>query len=241
MLPFEDEAAMIEPELPLPEGQTSFKPEELYRFTRIKPFVLRFWESEFPLLKPQKKGTEGPQYTRADVELILAIKRLLYDEGLTLPEARERLAGEGELVSTAAGSTPQKTAATRKTVSKPAPGRRASEKIGGDSPKKKKTESAATAAAPILPEKGRGKRGLPGDVLSRSRVSLEELLPGNGVAAGAGSGAAEPELKKSSTPDKTSTRTPPRADTEVQAMRRKLSVAVRELREILTFLHKGDR
>ncbi len=238
MLPFEDETAVIEPELPLPEGKTSFKPDELYRFTRIKPFVLRFWESEFPSLKRQNKGAEGLAYTRADVQMILAIKRLLYDEGLTLPEARERLAGEDDQALTKAGSAVPKKAAKKKTVAKPVLGMQVSEETGGDAPKtRKRTDSATPATASKLPDKSRNKRGLPGDGGSRSRVSLEELLPGNGSATAAGTDRSKSKKDNAQTP----TLTPPTADTETRAMRRKLSAALRELREILTFLHKGGR
>lgn len=57
----------------------------------IEPYVLRFWESEFPNLAP-KKGSNGQrEYRRKDVEMVLEIKRLLYDEGYTIAGARKAL------------------------------------------------------------------------------------------------------------------------------------------------------
>lgn len=60
----------------------------------VAPYVLRFWESEFPQLKPNKSGTGQRLYRRRDVETALNIKRLLYDEGYTIPGARQALKTE---------------------------------------------------------------------------------------------------------------------------------------------------
>jgi DNA-binding transcriptional MerR regulator len=226
MLPFEEESAVKEPDIPLPEGKMSFKPEELYRFTKIKPFVLRFWESEFPALKPKKSEPDGLAYSRADVEMILAIKQLLYDEGLTLAEARQRLSGEEDGAQEATGKN-----ATRK-----------KKKISG----KKKAVAAGPVqtAAKVRQGKAPAKRGLPATPANRSRVSLEELLPGNAAASGVAAEAVKGKVKRTEgKKKKTPAAVPPAADTEigVPELRRKLSDVLRELREILTFLHKGDR
>ncbi len=57
----------------------------------VPAYVLRFWETEFPQLKPNKGGTGQRLYRRRDVEVALRIKRLLYDEGYTIPGARQLL------------------------------------------------------------------------------------------------------------------------------------------------------
>jgi DNA-binding transcriptional MerR regulator len=57
----------------------------------VAPSVLRFWESQFPQLKPNKSGTGQRLYRRRDVELALEIKRLVHDEGFTLAGARQAL------------------------------------------------------------------------------------------------------------------------------------------------------
>jgi len=64
---------------------------EVSRLTALKPFVLRYWETEFPMLEPVK-GTNGHRlYRQEDVDLVLKIKRLLYDEGFTIAGARRHL------------------------------------------------------------------------------------------------------------------------------------------------------
>ena len=60
----------------------------------VPAYVLRFWETEFPHLKPHKGGTGQRLYRRRDVETALRIKRLLYDEGYTIPGARQLLKTE---------------------------------------------------------------------------------------------------------------------------------------------------
>ena len=57
----------------------------------IEPYVLRFWETEFPMLQPKKGRTGHREYKRKDVEMLLEIKRLLYDEGFTIPGARKAI------------------------------------------------------------------------------------------------------------------------------------------------------
>ena len=69
-----------------------FRIGEVAEITRLRPSVLRFWESEFKGLKPPKSGTGQRIYSRSDLELVLEIKRLLYSEKLTIEGARKRLA-----------------------------------------------------------------------------------------------------------------------------------------------------
>jgi len=71
-----------------------FRIGEVAKLCTLPAYVLRFWETEFPLLKPVKSSTGQRMYRRRDVESVLQIKRLLYDEGFTIAGARERLKEE---------------------------------------------------------------------------------------------------------------------------------------------------
>ena len=64
---------------------------EVSRITQLKPFVLRYWEEEFPMLEPVKSRRGHRLYRQEDVDLLLKIKRLLYDEGFTIAGARRYL------------------------------------------------------------------------------------------------------------------------------------------------------
>jgi len=64
---------------------------EASRLTNTKPFVLRYWETEFPMLQPVKTPSGHRLYRREDIETVHKIKRLLYDEGYTIAGARRYL------------------------------------------------------------------------------------------------------------------------------------------------------
>jgi DNA-binding transcriptional MerR regulator len=68
-----------------------FKIGEVAKLCAVKPFVLRFWETEFKTLKPQKSRSGQRLYRRKDVEHALRIRQLLYDERFTIEGARTRL------------------------------------------------------------------------------------------------------------------------------------------------------
>ncbi len=68
-----------------------YKLNEVCQITDTQPYVLRFWESEFSQLAPQRSRTGQRLYRRKDIDLVLAIKRLLNDEGCTIARAREQL------------------------------------------------------------------------------------------------------------------------------------------------------
>jgi len=74
----------------LPDKQY-FKIGEVSRITGVKPHVLRYWESEFSSIRPQKSRTNQRLYRRRDVELLLQIKELLYQQGYTIAGAVRRL------------------------------------------------------------------------------------------------------------------------------------------------------
>jgi len=68
-----------------------FKIGDVARICGLETYVLRFWESQFPQLKPNKSGTGQRLYRRREVELVLEIKRLVHAEGYTLSGARQAL------------------------------------------------------------------------------------------------------------------------------------------------------
>jgi DNA-binding transcriptional MerR regulator len=64
---------------------------EVSRLADLKPFVLRYWETEFPMLEPVKSSSGHRLYRQDDVDMVFRIKRLLYDEGFTIAGARRHL------------------------------------------------------------------------------------------------------------------------------------------------------
>jgi len=68
-----------------------FKIGEVADIVGVKPHALRYWESEFPALRPKKTRGAHRQYSRRDVELAMLIRQLLHDEGFTIPGARKRI------------------------------------------------------------------------------------------------------------------------------------------------------
>ena len=74
-----------------------FRIGEVSRLCRLPAYVLRFWETEFPQLHPVKGSTGQRMYRRRDVETVVKIKQLLYQEGFTIPGARQHLRAEGKL------------------------------------------------------------------------------------------------------------------------------------------------
>lgn len=68
-----------------------FRIGEVSRLAGVKAYVLRYWETEFPALAPRKSGTNHRLYRRKDVEMILEIKRLLYEKRFTIEGARKFL------------------------------------------------------------------------------------------------------------------------------------------------------
>ena len=87
--------APVEPTHEIPD-KLYFRIGEVARLAGIKPYVLRFWETEFPSLGPRKSGTGHRLYRRKDVELVLEIKRLLYEKRFTIEGARKTLESRGK-------------------------------------------------------------------------------------------------------------------------------------------------
>jgi DNA-binding transcriptional MerR regulator len=77
---------------------------EVRAITGLEPYVLRYWETEFPKLKPKKNSGGQRAYQRKDIELILRIKELLYEQGYTIKGARAVLRGARQGKTAASGS-----------------------------------------------------------------------------------------------------------------------------------------
>lgn len=77
-----------------------YKIGEVARMAGVKTSVLRFWETEFVFLQPEKSTTGQRLYTRHEVELVLQVRRLLYDEKFTIEGVKKRISPKGKLLST---------------------------------------------------------------------------------------------------------------------------------------------
>ncbi len=96
MAPQEPIRKRVGPPAPVREipDKLYFRIGEVAKLCEVPAYVLRFWEGEFPQLKPNKGGTGQRLYRRRDVEMALRIKTLLYDEGYTIPGARQAFKSE---------------------------------------------------------------------------------------------------------------------------------------------------
>jgi DNA-binding transcriptional MerR regulator len=75
----------------IPDDKTYFRIGEVSRITGLEPYVLRYWESEFPQIRPRRADSNQRTYRKKDLEIIMEIKRLLYNERLTIEGARKKL------------------------------------------------------------------------------------------------------------------------------------------------------
>jgi DNA-binding transcriptional MerR regulator len=83
----------------IPDDKRYFRIGEVSRIIGVKPYVLRYWESEFSQIRPTRADSKQRVYQKRDLELIMEIKRLLYDEKLTIEGAKKRLRAEKHLGS----------------------------------------------------------------------------------------------------------------------------------------------
>src|SRR5215467_7281371 len=81
-------ATALQPEI---DDERLYRIGEVSRLSDLKPFVLRYWETEFPMLEPVKSISGHRMYRQEDVDMVMKIKRLLYDEGFTIAGARRHL------------------------------------------------------------------------------------------------------------------------------------------------------
>jgi DNA-binding transcriptional MerR regulator len=93
------------------DGKLYYRIGEVSRITDVKPYVLRYWESEFRWMSPQKSRSKQRLYRKKDIEMILLIKKLLYQERYTIAGARRRLRelGVGKALESAAGDVDPRT------------------------------------------------------------------------------------------------------------------------------------
>ena len=117
-----------------------FKIGEVCELTETQPYVLRFWESEFPQLAPRKNRSGQRIYSSEDIEVVQEIKRLLYDSGFTIAGARKQLDQEGVSAGAAA--------AAKKKGAKP-------QKAGAKSSAKTRSKQVA-AGKQVVPHEGNG-------------------------------------------------------------------------------------
>ena len=75
----------------IPDGKRYFRIGEASSIIGVEPYVLRYWESEFQQLKPQRADSKQRTYQKKDLETLLEIKRLLYEEKMTIEGAKRRL------------------------------------------------------------------------------------------------------------------------------------------------------
>lgn len=87
----------------MPDSKRLYKIGEVCRVADVQPYVLRYWETEFPSLAPNKSGGGQRLYTQREIDIILRIKQLLYSEGFTIAGAKKKL--ETELAEGAAPSS----------------------------------------------------------------------------------------------------------------------------------------
>lgn len=72
------------------EANRLYKIGEVCRMADVQPYVLRYWETEFPPLTPNKSGGGQRLYTKREIDVILRIKQLLYSEGFTIAGAKKK-------------------------------------------------------------------------------------------------------------------------------------------------------
>jgi DNA-binding transcriptional MerR regulator len=88
------DAIINDEELPPIPGKRYFTIGEVSELCDVKPHVLRYWEQEFPQLKPLKRRGNRRYYQRHDILMVRQIRNLLYDQGFTIGGARQQLSGD---------------------------------------------------------------------------------------------------------------------------------------------------
>jgi DNA-binding transcriptional MerR regulator len=169
-----------------------FRIGDVSRLCALPAYVLRFWETEFPQLHPNKGGTGQRLYRRRDVEIVIEIKRLLYEEGFTIAGAR-RVLGEKRRHTSESGAVK----ASAKTASAPAA-----------------ADASAGVARAVTPPRAKAPAARPGKSpadIQALRAEMRDLLAMLGSDAPARKPIPAPE--KAAVEDKKPKRTPrqPRA------------------------------
>lgn len=136
-----------------------FKIGEVCEIVGVQAHVLRYWESEFPMLQPQKNRAKQRTYRRKDVEMALRIKELLYDEGFTIAGAKKKLMAETR------GASKLKVVPPGATASDMEARHQASSAVPLAAPEAAPSQAANASARPLSR-----------DTLERLRLMLEDLL-----------------------------------------------------------------
>jgi DNA-binding transcriptional MerR regulator len=131
---------MAADQVELPEGQDSFKLNEVCKLANVQPYMLRFWGTEFDNLEVSKTSSGQRVYSREQVGLILEIRRLLFEEGLTIAGTRKKIIAMKE----AGKSAPEPKKAKAK---KPAPKKRKPKPEAAEP-----EEAAASSEKPVQEE-----------------------------------------------------------------------------------------
>jgi DNA-binding transcriptional MerR regulator len=137
-----------------------FKIGEVCDLVGVQAHVLRYWESEFPMLQPQKNRAGQRTYRRKDVEMALRIKALLYDEGFTIAGAKKKLQSEGRMTGRFKVVPPGATAADFEPAPPPP-----SIQVGQEVQPSGQVNVTATIGSPLSR-----------DALHRVKLMLEDML-----------------------------------------------------------------
>ena len=209
-------------------SEARYKVAEVCRLADVQPYVLRYWESEFPVLSAPK-GASGPRlYTGVELKIIERIKKLLYDEGYTIAGAKKRLEAElkeGEpaaaepepLVLTAPAAEPSESTATRRRRAKAAPAPEPPAPSPEPDLELSETPSLATHAVASSPEPS-----IPLELDERpaSAVDLDDAPPAKAVPAVRAIDPAPAPMAQSPDP--------------------RVAMALAELKEIASLLSRED-
>jgi DNA-binding transcriptional MerR regulator len=91
----------------IPPDKLYFRIGEVAKIVGVKPYVLRYWETEFKVIRPGKSPSRQRLYRRKDVETLLRIRALLHDRRFTIEGARQQLRREGDSSRSSRGTSPQ--------------------------------------------------------------------------------------------------------------------------------------
>ncbi len=189
-----------------------YKIGEACKILDIQPYVLRYWETEFPVLKPSKSKSGQRVFGEEDFALIRRIKELLYEEGFTIAGAKKKLESEleagGPQVAAEPARAPRRRPPASLTRRRPllprprirtrAPRRRSWRGYGRASTKRsKKRAGSSTTWSADAPRRAAGARGqLPAPIQPCPRLSLPVLSPLRGIALR----APEPSMRPRTPP-----------------------------------------
>ena len=153
------------PEIP---DKLYFRIGDVARLCEVPAYVLRFWETEFPQLKPNKGGTGQRLYRKRDVEMALRIKSLLYDQGYTIPGARQVFKSETKARESAIEPFAEASAAL-------APASALVPAFADPLPASEASESLAAAPEPVIPAVAAHSRDYDAGAEVRRQVKLHAL------------------------------------------------------------------